>query len=356
MTDPSPELARRPLWRRAIKPAFVLVALALVFGWILPQFIDYDEVWDALTQLDGWEVLVLFALGLARVPSEALMYRAFLPGLGLWRGSEAYLSSNLASQLLPPPSASIVQFGYFRGAGYEPDAAGLAAFGSFVFPTIGRFVLPIVALALLLATGEVTGTVWLAGGLAIAISGVAGIACYLLLRSERSASRLGSMLQQPLSRVLVRLKREPIEDGAGKAVELRARALTILREGWALGTIGVAANLALTYAILLASLRFVGVTSAELSAPAAFAAFAIAFWAGAVFPITGSGLGVVDAVLIAMLVELGTASDDSLVAAVLLWRVFYSVLTLPLGAITLGRFRKAPASTVEPGMTEAPTA
>jgi uncharacterized membrane protein YbhN (UPF0104 family) len=217
-------------------------------------------------------------------------------------------------------------------------------------------VLPIVALVLLLATGEVTGTVWLAGGLAIAISGLAGIACYLLLRGERSASRLGSMLQRPLSRVLVRLKREPIEDGAEKAVELRARALAILREGWALGTIGVAANLALTYAILLASLRFVGVTSAELSAPAAFAAFAIAFWAGAVFPITGSGVGVVDAVLIAMLVELGTASDDSLVAAVLLWRVSYSVLTLPLGAITVGRFRKTPANTVEPGMTEAPTA
>ena len=76
--------------------------------------------------------------------------------------------------------------------------------------------------------------------------------------------------------------------------------------------------------VLLASLRFVGVSGAELSAPDAFAAFAIAFWAGAVFPITGSGLGVVDAVLIAMLVELGSASDDALVAAALLWRVFYS--------------------------------
>ncbi len=108
-----------------------------------------------------------------------------------------------------------------------------------------------------------------------------------------------------------------------------------------LGSIGVAANLLLTYLILLASLRFVGVSSAELSAPDAFAAFAIAFWAGAVFPITGSGLGVVDAVLIGMLVEMSPASDDALVAAALLWRVFYSILPLPFGAITLSRFRKA---------------
>ena len=94
-----------------------------------------------------------------------------------------------------------------------------------------------------------------------------------------------------------------------------------------------------TYAILLASLRFVGVSSVQLSAPDAFAAFAIAFWAGAVIPITGSGLGVVDAALITMLIESSTASDDALVAAALLWRVFYSVLILPLGAITLARYR-----------------
>ena len=268
------------------------------------------------------------------------MYRAFLPGLGLWRGSEAYLSSNFAGQLLPPPSASVVQYGYFRGGGFAPDAAGLAALGSFLFPTIGRFLLPLVALVLLLLTGEVSGSILLAGALSLAVTAVAGIAGYYFLRGERSARWLGAKAQRPLSWILVKLKRDPIEDGAGKAAELRTQALAVLREGWALGSIGVAANLFLTYLILLASLRFVGVSSAELSAADAFAAFAIAFWAGAVLPITGSGLGVVDAVLIAMLIELSGASDDALVAAALLWRVFYSVLTLPLGAITLGRFRK----------------
>jgi uncharacterized membrane protein YbhN (UPF0104 family) len=329
------------VWRRLLRPVLVVTVLVFVFVWLLPQFIDYDEVWDALGQLDGWEVAVLFALGLARIPTEALMYRAFLPGLGLRRGSEAYLSSNFAGQLLPPPSASVVQYGYFRGGGYASDASGLAALGSFVFPTIGRFLLPLVALVLLILTGEVAGSVWLVGGLSVVVSGAAGVAAYFFLRRERSARRLGARLQRPLSWTLVRLEREPIEDGAGRAAEIRTRALAILREGWALGSIGVAANLVLTYLILLAALRFVGVTAAELPAAEAFAAFAIAFWAGAVFPITGSGLGVVDAVLIAMLIELGTASDDALLAAALLWRVFYSVLTLPLGAITLGRFRKA---------------
>jgi uncharacterized membrane protein YbhN (UPF0104 family) len=341
VTDRSAPLERRPLWRRLLRPVLVAAVIVFVFGWLLPQFIDYDEVWEALGQLDGREVAVLFALGLARIPTEALMYRAFLPGLGLRRGSEAYLSSNFAGQLLPPPSASVVQYGYFRGAGFSSDAAALAAVGSFVFPMIGRFLLPLVALVLLFLTGEVTGTVWLVGGLSVVVSGAVGVAGYFFLRRERSARRLGAKLHRPLSWTLVKLKREPIEDGAGRAAEIRTKLLAILREGWALGSIGVAANLALTYLILLAALRFVGVTAAELPTAESFAAFAIAFWAGAVFPITGSGLGVVDAVLIAMLVELGSASDDALLAAALLWRVFYSVLTLPLGAITLGRFRKA---------------
>jgi uncharacterized membrane protein YbhN (UPF0104 family) len=350
--DRSPAPVPRPLWRRLLKPALVIGALVVVFGWLLPRFIDYEQVWQALTQLDAWEVVVLLGLGLTRVPTEALMYRAFLPGLGLWRGSEAYVSSNFVGQLLPPPSASIVQFGYFRGGGHAPDAAGLAALGSFLFPTIGRFLLPLVALVLLLLTGEINGSILLAGTLSLVVTAVAGIAGYVFLRGERSARWLGAKVQRPLAWILVKLKRDPIEDAAGKATQLRTQALAVLRAGWALGSIGVAANLFLTYLILLSSLRFVGVSSAELSAPDAFAAFAIAFWAGAVFPITGSGLGVVDAVLIAMLIELGGAPDDALVAAALLWRVFYSVIPLPLGAITLSRFRKANPDVLRPGAAE----
>jgi uncharacterized membrane protein YbhN (UPF0104 family) len=351
--DPPPAPVPRPLWRRVLRPALVLAVLAVVFGWLLPRFIDYQQVWTALTELDIWEIAVLLGLALARIPTEALMYRAFLPGLRLWRGTEAYLSSNLAGQVLPPPGASVVQYGYFRGGGYAPDAAGLAALGSFVFPTIGRFLLPVVAIVLLLITGEVNGSILLAGGISLVVTAGAGIAGYCFLREERSARRLGAKLQRPLSWILVKFKRDPIEDGAGRAAQLRINTLTVLREGWVLGSIGVAANLLLTYLILLASLRFVGVSRSELSAGDAFAAFAIAFWAGAVFPITGSGLGVVDAVLIAALVELSSVPDDVLIAAALLWRVFYSFIAMPLGAITLSRFRKANPDALRPGAAEA---
>ena len=333
--------APRSQLRRALRPALMLAALALVFGWLLPQFIDYQR---GLGGADGTRRVGSGRSVRARARSRSHRgpdVSGVPAGLGLWRGSEAYLSSNFAGQLLPPPTASVVQYGYFRGGGYSADAAGLAAFGSFLFPTIGRFLLPLVALVVLLLTGEVNGSILLAGALSLAITAVAGIAGYFFLRGERSARWLGAKaataaLLDPRE-VQARSDRGRRREGGRTAYPGARRPARGLGAGVDRGRGQPLPHLPDP----ARSLRFVGVSSAELSAADAFAAFAIAFWAGAVFPITGSGLGVVDAVLIAMLIELSSASDDALVAAALLWRVFYSVLTLPLGAITLSRFRKA---------------
>ena len=49
----------RPLWRRLLRPMLVVAGLVVVFVWVLPQFIDYDDVWSALKQLDAWELAAL---------------------------------------------------------------------------------------------------------------------------------------------------------------------------------------------------------------------------------------------------------------------------------------------------------
>ena len=59
-----------------------------------------------------------------------------------------------------------------------------------------------------------------------------------------------------------------------------------------------------------------------------------------VIPITGSGLGVVDVVMVSALSASTTGSVDTniIVAAVVLWRLFYGVLALIPGALTLTKF------------------
>jgi hypothetical protein len=51
MRESSARPAPRPLWRRLLKPVLVIAALVVVFGWLLPQFIDYEQVWQALSEL-----------------------------------------------------------------------------------------------------------------------------------------------------------------------------------------------------------------------------------------------------------------------------------------------------------------
>ena len=188
------------------------------------------------------------------------MYRAFLPGFGLLRGSEAYLSSNMAGQLLPPPSANVVQYGYFR-AGYSPDAARVG--GVRLVPLPDTRPLPAAARrAARAARHRRCGRHDPPGGRPLApITAAACVAGWFFLRRESAARWLGAKAQRPLSWILVKRKREPIDDGPERASALRAQALVVLREGWKLGSAGVAANLFLTYVILLASLRFVGVSS-----------------------------------------------------------------------------------------------
>jgi hypothetical protein len=84
------------------------------------------------------------------------------------------------------------------------------------------------------------------GWLTLAVTVGAGIAGYYFLRCERSARWLGAKLEPPLSWILVKLKREPPEDGAGRGALLRVSTLAVLREGWLLGSIGVAAHRLLT--------------------------------------------------------------------------------------------------------------
>ena len=74
---------------------------------------------------------------------------------------------------------------------------------------------------MLLITGEVNGTILLAGEISLIVTIVAGIAGYFFLRGERSARWLGAKLQRPLSWILIKLKRDPIEHGAEHAAQLR---------------------------------------------------------------------------------------------------------------------------------------
>lgn len=333
--DDAPSLARR-----LGKWFLVVVVVVVVFGWILPQFIDYELVWEAIRGLTFAEFAVLTLLTLLRVPTEAAIYRAMLPGLRFTTGSEAYLSSNVAANVLPPPAPSVIQYAYFRSEDYTPEASLTAAVGSFVFPQGGRILLPPVAFVVLLIVGGIDTEALVITGISVAVAAVASVLIWLIGRSESSARWVGRQLGRAVSWLMTKLGRDPVGDLGDEVVDFRDNVYRVVSRRWLFGSIAVACNLGVTYLILVASLRFVGIEQDELGLALIFAAFAAAFFAGVVIPITGSGLGVVDVVLVSAIQASTSADVNVIVAAVVLWRVFYSFLAFFPGMVTLSRFSK----------------
>lgn len=317
--------------------ATVVLALVVVFGWVIPSIIDYQTVWDSLKSLTLLDVVTLLGLTAARIVSEAFIYRAMLPGLGIWIGTQAYTSSS-AVTVLPPPAPSIVQYAYFRSAGYDARASTTAAAGTFVFPQTGRLVLPLVALIALVIARRADGSTWLIAGAAVLVLAIAAVIVWLIGRSETSARWVGRQLTRLISWVLARFRRDPIADLGPAVVDFRDNVYDVVRRRWVFGSVAVAFNLGISFVMLLAALRFLGIGDSELPTIEVFAIFAAAFLAGTLIPLTAGGLGVVDLVLILGIEAVSDVNTSIIVAAVVAWRVFYDIVTMPVGVITLLRF------------------
>ena len=57
--------------KRIIRALVGLAVVIFVFGWLLPQVIDYELIWEAISGLTWGDLILLTALSLLRVPTEA---------------------------------------------------------------------------------------------------------------------------------------------------------------------------------------------------------------------------------------------------------------------------------------------
>jgi len=160
-------------------------------------------------------------------------------------------------------------------------------------------------------------------------------------RSDKSARWVGDQSGRLISAVLAVFRRKPVTGVGDMFVRFRVHTYAIVQQRWLAGSIAVTINLFVTYILLVVSLRFVGLSQSDISASQIFAALAVGFFAGAVLPLTSSGLGTVDAIIISALTAMAGDSNSSLCAAgEFVWRIFYSILAVPVGVFTLNHFRK----------------
>lgn len=333
MTGDPPELGgdSRTRW---LSVAATLVLLGLIFGWLLPRFIDFAEVWEAIRSLTVVEVAILTALGLLWTAAEATVNTALVPGLAWWPGYRAWAASNTAS-LGPSPIDLAVRYGMYAEAGVAATPAATGIFLSGIFGFGIRLLIPTVALAVLATTGRLGPT-----GVTVAIVAAVGFAVTagflgISVASARFVRWVGSVLERLHNRFLTRFGRPAIEGLADEAEELRRRMQATLASRWhlALGAAVVGQTLMVTIFVL--SYRYIGLTPDVVTPFQAFATYAAGLIANFI-PLVPGGIGASELIHVLLLTEFtGADIADEVAAAGFTHRTFTWVLPVVVGGIFL---------------------
>jgi uncharacterized protein (TIRG00374 family) len=229
-------------------------------------------------------------------------------------------------------------YSMLRSWGFAPASVGLAVAVVGVWNQLANLAFPVVGLALLTTVGEDHPALRTAALIGVAVLVVVVVSFALTLSSERQAHRIGQLAARLATRAyrLLRLKRE-ITWGGDSLAGFRARTLHLLRRRWHVLTLATLAGHLTVFVVLLACLRSVGTTSAEVSWVEAFAAWSLVRILGAL-PLTPGGLGIVELGLTGALVAFGAPNADA-VAATLLYRFLTVVPTLVLGMLAAATWR-----------------
>jgi putative heme transporter len=295
--------------------------------------VDWGEVRHALTHLSWWQVPVLLAVLLVRQVLNALPLSLYIPGVSAYRATQNDQVAILMSTIAPPPSDVALRMAMFSSWGV-PVAKGLAGtlMNTLTFYIV-RFGAPAVGFVLLAVTGETAGLRW-ADLISIAISVSIFVGLMLVIRSEALARKVGTTGGRLAHRF--RKKVDP-EAWAAACVQFRVDVAARFRYGFPRSIVALSAMLAVDLSMLIMSLRFVGLENSEVPIGAIAIAYLFAY-PFTLFPF--QGIGIVDALVLATIVDYGGTDVEAVaVAGLVVWRIFTIGGPLALGALGLARWR-----------------
>jgi putative heme transporter len=328
------DAARRKRVRRIVGAVLSLVIVVGIFVFAIPRIADYSAVWKTISSMTPLELGSIVAAMVFNLFTYWLANMAALPGLSLTQSAVLTQTTTSVANTLPAGGAVAVGLTYtiLRSWGFDNHAIALYVGVTGIWNVFLKLGLPIVALALLVATGQANGALIAAALIGLAVLVVAVGLFALALWKKELARRIGDRLGRMVSAVRRPFGRPPITTWGEGAVAFRQRTIELVEKRWlAITLTTVISHLAL-FVVLLLALRHVGISEGEVSTLQVLAVFAFGRLLGAL-PITPGGLGVVELGYIGGLVAAG-GNEPQVVAAVLLFRVLTYGVQIPLGGFT----------------------
>jgi len=330
---------------RKILRAMLSVALVgAIFGFALPHFASYRSVWDSLRAMTGLQVALVAGTAVISMVSVWFVICAVLPSVRLRQAAVVNLGSNSVANTLPAGGALAMGVSWAMLSSWGVSTADYVLYTlvSGVWNVLVRLGLPVLALLVLLTATRPDALLIAAAavGLALLVAVAAGFG--LLLRSESFAVRAGRLLQRPVGACCRLARRTPPDCVADSLTGFRNRASALLAaRSWRISATTLVSQLAL-WLVLLACLRGVGLSQAEVPWQTSLAAFAFVRLLTAL-PITPGGLGLTELGLVGILAAGADHRVSAQVtAAVLLYRAVTYLPPIPLGALACLAWRHAP--------------
>jgi hypothetical protein len=335
-----PPPKKQPLWKRLLPTVLGLGIVMFLFGWVLPQFIDYDAVFRSIGSISLFEWTVLIVVAAIRFMPEGWIYIAAQPGLTTRQGIQLFLVAETLSNVPPGGLDLISRFQMTRSWSFSAASSTSATIASWVFSSLSKLVLPIFAV-LFLAVREIQeDDLDALALLALIIVGVGTAAVVLILRSPRLATWAGDLLGTIVGWVAGLFRKEVKTNFRELVHDFRGQASEILRTRTHLGLVAGLAARASSFVVLLLAVRYVGIPSSDVDWTVIFAAFSVVM-AITVIPIFNLP-GITELILISTLSRYaGDGFSDQIAAAVFVYRLLTWLLPIPFGGIAYTRWREA---------------
>jgi uncharacterized protein (TIRG00374 family) len=341
VASPAPT-KRRFLSKRVLAAAVGVVVIVATFAYFLPTIADYRDVWRVVKGL-SWEwIVALVAVAALNVLTFAPPWLVLLPGLRFWPALMITQAATALSIVFPGGAAVGIAgaYGMLRRRGFPPAHVARAVTLVSLWNQLANLAYPVLALFLLTAEGSETAVLTTAAFVGVGVLGVAIAGLVLVLYSGRMAEDIGDIFARLTNWARRRiLRRGPVAWGGSQFERFRRDAVGVLRKRWHVLTLATLAGSLTVFAVLVVSLRALGVSGDEVTIAEAFAAWSLARILGTI-PITPAGIGVVELSLTATLIGFG-GDNTGVVAAVLVYRFLTMVPTILLGLLSAATWRRS---------------
>jgi len=350
-------ITRRPVKRlsRVAQALLVVAVVAGVFGVILPRVADFDQVWASIRSLTAWQYVVLVTATLWNIVTYWPVTMAGLPGLSFPQAAVVNQSSTSVAMTVPGGGAEAVGVTYtmFRSWGFRRSEIALQALVTGIWTIVMKLALPVIALIILIGHGDDRGPVVSAALIGVTILTVFSLALGMSLWRDRFAESVGTAAGAVVSVARRAFGKPPVERWGYLAIRFRHQMLELLRRRWPVLTIATAVSHLSVFLVLLASLRFAGVSDSEVDWEEALAVFAVVRLASTV-PIIPGNIGIAELGYVAGLALAG-GNKAEVVAAVLVFRFLTYYVQIPLGGLTYIAWRRRRSWRREPAPVHAPS-